>query len=75
MYNILGPKNFKGVYKTPTINFDNAFLKMYGKLESKPKRKIGHVNLIDQDNIGIEDLLVSMNKLKESIIVEPDNPE
>ena len=75
MYNILGPKNFKGVYKTPTINFDNAFLKMYGKLESKPKRKIGHVNLIDQDNIGIEDLLVSMNKLKESIIVEPDTTE
>jgi len=75
MYNILGPKNFKGVYKLPTINFDNAFLKMYGKLESKPKRKIGHVNLIDQDDIGIEDLLVSMNKLKESIIVEPDNTE
>ena len=38
MYNILGPKDFKGVYKIPTINFDNAFLKMYGKLESKPKR-------------------------------------
>ena len=75
MYNILGPKNFKGVYKTPTINFDNAFLKMYGKLESKPKRKIGHVNLIDQNNLGIEDLLVSMNKLKESIIVEPDSTE
>jgi len=75
MYNILGPKNFKGVYKTPTINFDNAFLKMYGKLESKPKRKIGHVNLIDQDNIGIENLLVSMNKLKENIIVEPDSTE
>ena len=75
MYNILGPKNFKGVYKTPTINFDNAFLKMYGKLESKPKRKIGHVNLVDQNNLGIEDLLVSMNKLKESIIVEPDSTE
>ena len=75
MYNILGPKNFKGVYKAPTINSNNAFLKMYGKLESKPKRKIGHVNLIDQDNIGIEELLVSMNKLKESIIVEPDSTE
>ncbi|MDP6857482.1 MAG: 5-(carboxyamino)imidazole ribonucleotide synthase [Candidatus Nitrosopelagicus sp.] len=73
MYNILGPKNFKGLYKTPTINFDNAFLKMYGKLESKPKRKIGHVNLIDQDNMGIEDLLVNMNKLKETIIIEPDS--
>ena len=75
MYNILGPKNFKGVYKTPTINFDNAFLKMYGKLESKPKRKIGHVNLVDQAEIGIEKLMVNMNKLKESIIVEPDTTE
>ena len=75
MYNILGPKNFKGVYKTPRIHFDNAFLKMYEKLESKPKRKIGHVNLVDQDEIGIEKLLVIMNKLKESIIVEPDSTE
>jgi len=75
MYNILGPKDFKGRYKTPTINFDNAFLKMYKKTESKPKRKIGHVNLVDQDNIGIDELLVNMNKLQESIIIEPDGTE
>ena len=75
MYNILGPKNFKGVYKIPTIDFDNAFLKMYGKLESKPKRKIGHVNLVDQDEIGIEKLLVNMGKLQENIIIEPDSTE
>ena len=75
MYNILGPKNFKGVYKTPTINFDNAFLKMYGKLESKPKRKIGHVNLVDQDEIGIERLLVNMRKLQENIIIKSDSTE
>ena len=75
MYNILGPKNFKGVYKIPTIDFDNAFLKMYGKLESKPKRKIGHVNLVDQDEIGIEKLLVNMGKLQESIIIKSDSTE
>jgi len=75
MYNILGPKNFKGRYKTPTITFDNAFLKMYGKLESKPKRKIGHVNLVDQDEIGIEKLLVNMSKLQENIIIESDSAE
>jgi len=75
MYNILGPKNFKGVYKIPTIDFDNAFLKMYGKLESKPKRKIGHVNLIDQDEIGIEKLLVNMGKLQENIIIKSDSTE
>ena len=75
MYNILGPKNFKGVYKIPTIDFDNAFLKMYGKLESKPKRKIGHVNLVDQDEIGIENLLVNMRKLQENIIIKSDSTE
>ena len=75
MYNILGPKNFKGRYKSPTINFDNAFLKMYGKLESKPKRKIGHVNLVDHDEIGIEKLLLNMNKLQECIKIESDNTE
>ena len=75
MYNILGPKNFKGRYKAPTINFDNAFLKMYGKLESKPKRKIGHVNLVDHDEIGIEKLLLNMNKLQECIKIESDNTE
>ena len=75
MYNILGPKNFKGVYKTPIIDFENAFLKMYGKLESKPKRKIGHVNLVDQDEIGIEKLLVNMGKLQENIIIKSDSTE
>ncbi len=75
MYNILGPKNFKGRYKAPTINFDNAFLKMYGKLESKPKRKIGHVNLVDYDEIGIEKLLLNMNNLQKCIKIESDNTE
>ena len=75
MYNILGPKNFKGRYKAPTINFDNAFLKMYGKLESKPKRKIGHVNLVDYDEIGIEKLLLNMNKLQKCIKIESDTTE
>ncbi len=75
MYNILGPKNFKGRYKAPTINFDNAFLKMYGKLESKPKRKIGHVNLVDHDEIGIEKLLLNMNKLQKCIKIESDTTE
>ena len=48
---------------------------MYGKLESKPKRKIGHVNLIDQDEIGIEKLLVNMGKLQENIIIKSDSTE
>jgi phosphoribosylaminoimidazole carboxylase (NCAIR synthetase) len=48
---------------------------MYGKLESKPKRKIGHVNLVDHDEIGIEKLLLKMNKLQEGIEIESDSIE
>jgi 5-(carboxyamino)imidazole ribonucleotide synthase len=72
MYNILGPKNFNGKYKKLVIDFDNTFLKMYGKLESKPQRKIGHVNLVDVDNLGIENLLEKLIDLKKNIIIEPE---
>ena len=32
---------------------ENIYLKMYGKLESKPQRKIGHVNIVDKENLGM----------------------
>ena len=72
MYNILGPKDFTGKYKKPSLTITNSFLKMYGKLESKPKRKIGHVNLVDIDNLGMEDLLQKLTDLKKNIIIEPE---
>ena len=64
MYNILGPTDFTGKYKIPSTTITNSFLKMYGKLESKPKRKIGHVNLVDADNLGMENLLQKLTDLK-----------
>ena len=67
MYNILGPKDFKGKFKNPTIDTQNAFLKMYGKLESKPQRKIGHVNVVDKDNLGMEKLFEQVAIVSESI--------
>ena len=72
MYNILGPKSFTGKYKKPSLTITNSFLKMYGKLESKPKRKIGHVNLVDVDNLGMENLLQKLTDLKKNTIVEPE---
>jgi len=71
MYNILGPKNFTGLYKSPSIDLENTFLKMYGKLESKPQRKIGHVNLVDKNNLGMEKLLERVNILSDSIKIIP----
>ena len=72
MYNILGPKDFTGKYKQPSLTITNSFLKMYGKLESKPKRKIGHVNLVDVDNLGMENLLQKLTDLKKNVVIEPE---
>ena len=71
MYNILGPATFKGEYNILHQDKDNVFLKMYGKLESKPRRKIGHINIIDNKNIGIEGLLEQVEDLKKNLIIEP----
>ena len=68
MYNILGPSNFHGKYKPITINADNVFLKMYGKEISKPKRKLGHFNVVDADDSkDIEKLISRVNEIKDSI--------
>ena len=72
MYNILGPKDFTGRYKLPSIDLENTFLKMYGKLESKPQRKIGHVNLVDKSGLGMAKLLENVDILSNSIKIVPE---
>tara|TARA_B100000029_G_scaffold422755_1_gene429616 strand:- start:1104 stop:2309 length:1206 start_codon:yes stop_codon:yes gene_type:complete len=72
MYNILGPRDFVGRYKPPSLDLENTFLKMYGKLESKPQRKIGHVNLVDKDGLGMAKLLENVDKLSDSIKIMPE---
>ncbi len=49
MHNILGPKSFSGQYTYDKIVGDGIHLKMYGKSESRPLRKLGHVNIIKTD--------------------------
>lgn len=72
MYNILGPKNFYGKYKPlKIIPEKGVFLKMYGKNESSPKRKLGHINIVDFDNSqNIDSLLNKLENIKKSIIFE-----
>ena len=71
MYNILGPKTFQGEYNVLFKKQDNIHLKMYGKLESKPQRKIGHVNIVDIENRGMNELLKQVEDLKKNLIIEP----
>ena len=45
---------------------------MYGKKESNPKRKLGHLNVVDLDNSGdIDFLLNKLEKIKKSIVIDP----
>lgn len=73
MYNILGPDEFTGRYKITEVKHDNVYLKMYGKSESKPRRKLGHFNLVDRDKAGVNGLLESIKSIKEQIKVIPAN--
>ena len=71
MYNILGPRTFQGEYNVLCPKKDNIFLKMYGKLESKPQRKIGHVNIVDKNDVGMNELLNQVEDLKKNLVIEP----
>ena len=72
MYNILGPKDFKGAYKPVAIpQQEGVFLKMYGKAESNPKRKLGHINIIDvKDSGNVENLLGIVERIEKSLKIE-----
>ncbi|MCZ6582375.1 MAG: 5-(carboxyamino)imidazole ribonucleotide synthase [Thaumarchaeota archaeon] len=71
MYNILGPKEFVGKYKPISLEGENTFLKMYGKEESKPKRKIGHFNVVDtEDHESPNWLLDKVEKISKSFQIQ-----
>jgi len=71
MYNVLGPNTFQGEYDVLCKKGENIHLKMYGKMESKPQRKIGHVNIVDKKNKGMDELLIQVEDLKKNLVIEP----
>jgi len=74
MYNILGVKEFQGKYKPIKIELDNVFLKMYGKIETKQKRKLGHFNVVStNDDEDVNQLLERVEMIKNNIKIEPAN--
>ena len=70
MYNILGSKNFQGEFKPININKDGIFVKMYNKHISKPLRKLGHVNIISNEN-SMNSLFQKFESIKELTLVRP----
>ncbi|WP_177346298.1 5-(carboxyamino)imidazole ribonucleotide synthase [Nitrosotalea sinensis] len=68
MCNILGPKDFFGRYKPITLEQTNGvYLKMYNKDEAKPQRKLGHFNVVDEQDKGIDFVFEKAIEIKKSV--------
>ena len=63
--NIIGADGFSGnaVYQglPEVLSIDNAFVHLYGKSQTKPGRKMGHVTILSKD---YQDLTDKANKIK-----------
>jgi 5-(carboxyamino)imidazole ribonucleotide synthase len=70
MVNIIGSDNHSGdvCYEglTNILSIDNAFVHIYGKHQTKPGRKMGHVTILSAEK---QDLLHKANKVKQTISV------
>ncbi len=75
MCNILGPRDFVGRYRPITLEQkDGVYLKMYHKDESKPQRKLGHFNIVDEkDTKNIELLIKRAQEIRSMIKFMPQN--
>jgi 5-(carboxyamino)imidazole ribonucleotide synthase len=54
-----GPANYEGLKEV--LAMDNVFVHLYGKTQTKPGRKMGHVTIISKD---YQDLTYKANKIK-----------
>ena len=69
--NIIGEEGYNGnaVYEglEEVLKTDNAFVHLYGKLTTKPGRKMGHVTIMHKD---YQDLTHKANKIKNTLRVK-----
>ncbi len=71
--NLLGAENFTGkaVYKglQDVLKIDNVFVHLYGKRETKPGRKMGHVTILSNER---QELIHQAMKVKKLLSVESE---
>jgi 5-(carboxyamino)imidazole ribonucleotide synthase len=69
MVNIVGAEGFAGEVNyeglEEVLKIENAFVHLYGKKQTRPGRKMGHVTVISKEK---QDLLHKSNKIKRSLI-------
>jgi len=71
--NLLGAENFTGkaVYKglQDVLKIDNVFVHLYGKQDTKPGRKMGHVTILSNER---QELIHQAMKIKKLLSVESE---
>lgn len=69
MVNIIGAEGFSGevVYEglEEVLKIENAFVHLYGKKQTKPGRKMGHVTILSKEK---QDLLYQSAKVKRTLL-------
>ncbi len=68
MINILGAEGCEGPVRyeglEETLKIENAFVHLYGKAQTKPGRKMGHVTILSRDK---QELLHQSNKVRRTL--------
>jgi 5-(carboxyamino)imidazole ribonucleotide synthase len=68
MINIIGSEGFTGDVKyeglDEVLKIENAFVHLYGKKQTKPGRKMGHVTILSKEK---QDLIHKSNKVKHTL--------
>ncbi len=70
MVNIIGSEEQAGNAEycglKDVLEIDNAFVHIYGKRQTKPGRKMGHVTILSAEK---QDLIHKANKIKQALSV------
>jgi len=71
MVNITGAEGFNGDVKyeglEEVLKIDNVFVHLYGKKQTKPGRKMGHVTILSKEK---QELLFQSNKVKRTLLAK-----
>lgn len=70
MVNLIGGDGYSGEVKyeglDEVLKIENAFVHLYGKKETRPGRKMGHVTIMSREK---QELLHQSNKIKHTLVV------
>jgi 5-(carboxyamino)imidazole ribonucleotide synthase len=60
-----GPVRYEGLEEV--LKMENVFVHLYGKKETKPGRKMGHLTVISNER---QDLIYKVNRIKQTLFAK-----